>query len=273
MLEELSLCPGWLKEALFVFLRDNLRENTDLDRVSSITTKDSIFLYVPKLTRAGLSFLQNLNYTSEQLDKRFVEFVKSVKKQKNLVDIAQDNDWTLKMACYYVIKAWEKNLILPTYSKNVYALVRLLSGDIELGEYLVRSGKITKEQFAWVSQMKGSGMMNSITEDKSKEEDIFVNLGYLTEGELASIMQIMELANVKEIVDDPNTKLVMKVRDLQKEVVQLQEVNTSLLEEKEEYEKKVRKLSADVEYQKKESMQYYKEIEVLKNELKKALKS
>jgi hypothetical protein len=272
LLEDLGALPDWLKQTLVIFLRESLKSSVELVKLNTMTAKDSLFLYVPKLTRSGQAYLDTLRHTDDKIDKRIVEFINAVKKQKNLIDIAQDNDWTLKMCCYYVLKAWEKNIILPTYSKNVYALVRLMADDIDLGEYLVRIGKISKEQYNWVSKMKKTGMMESITDVKSEETDVYINLGYLTDSELVSIKELLELADKKSLVEDPNTMLVVKLRELQKEVAELHESNSNLEEEKDSLEKTIKKLAADLEFQKKESVQYAREIELLKNELKKALK-
>lgn len=271
ILEMLNSYPLWVKETMFLYLRDELKNVKDLNDINNLSSKDSLFLYEPKLARFGQSFLDNLKSQEAPVDIRLVNFIKSVKKQKNLIDIAQDNDWTLKIACYYVLKAWEKNIILPTYSKTVYALVRFLAGDISLGEYLVRMGRLNKEQLTWVMKMNQTGMMESF-EEKSNEEEVFLNLGYISVNELNNLRDLIKISDDKNIVKDPTTALVSKIRDLQKTVFQLEDVNNNLVEDKRELEKKVEKVSAELTFQKKENVQYYKEIEILKSELKKALK-
>lgn len=272
LLDLISSYPIWLKETLYIYLRDDLKNVRDLGTLNASNIKDCLFLYEPKLARAGQNYLDNIKFQEEPVDTKFVEFLKSIKKQKNLVDIAQDNDWNLKTVCFYVLKSWEKNVILPTYSKSVYALVRFLAGEIAIGELLVRLGRITKEQLNWVLKMNKSGMMASF-EEQSKGEDVLVNLGYVTSDELQNLQDLVKLSNEKQIVEDPSTTLVIKMRDLQKKVFQLEDVNNNLIEERKELEKKVKKLNNDLDHQRKERMLYHKEVEVLKEELKKALKS
>ncbi|MEW5820138.1 MAG: hypothetical protein AB1782_08085 [Cyanobacteriota bacterium] len=273
MLEDLSSLPPWVKEAMCVFLAEDLKNHIDSNSLKNLTSKDCLFLYVPRLTRIGQTYLENLKYEKEPIDKSIISFIKSVKKQSNMLDIAQDNAWTFKICCYYVIKAWEKNIILPTYSKNIYAMVRFLAGDIGLGDYLVRLGRITREQLNWVISMNKSGMMALDDTDKTNYEDIFVNLGYIATSEIVQLKQLVKFANSKNLFQNPSCVLIAKVRQLQQKMAKLEEDRAAFLEEKLDLERKVKTLNADIEAQKMENLHQAKEIELLKDELKKALKS
>lgn len=272
MLEDLSSLPLWVKEAVYVHLGEDLKNFTDTNTLKNMTAKDSLFLYIPRLTRIGQNYLENLKFEQGSVDKRYLAFIKSVKKQSNMLDISRDNGWTMKMTCFYVIKSWEKNIILPTYSKNIYALVRFLAGDIDLGDYLVRLGRITREQLNWVVSMNKSGMMALDDAEKSAYEDIFVNLGYVATGEIVQLKKLVKFANSKNVFDNPSSMLLVKVRQLQEKLAKVEETRIAISEEKEELEKKVQLLHYDVQTYKDESVQYSKEIELLKDELKKALK-
>ena len=272
LLDDLSSYPPWIKEAIYVHLAEDLKNFTDSTRLKNMTAKDCLFLFIPRLTRIGQTYLENLKYEQGPVDKKVINFIKSVKNQNNMIDIAQDNGWTLKVCCYYVIKCWEKNIILPTYSKHIYALVRLLSGNIDLGDYLVRFGRITREQLNWVVSMNKSGMMAFEDSEQSEYEDIFVNLGYITTDELNSLKQLMKFATSKTVIENPTSVLITKVRELQQKLVKMEDTYHLLSEQKEELQKRVEVLMADVQLQKNESVQYSKEINLLKEELKKALK-
>lgn len=280
LLSDLTSMPPWVIEAIYVQLGEYLKNHTDSIRLKNINAKDNLFLYVPRLTRLGLNFLASLNQKPTGADKNFLAFIHSVKNQSNMMDIAQDNDWTLKVCCKYVMKAWEKNIILPTYSKHIYALVRLLAGDIGFGEYLVRVGRITKEQLNWVVSMSKSGMMTLDENEQSDLEDICVNLGYVNSDEVYYIKRIIEFSETNSPVETPTGKMAMRAAELEKELgaldiehENLKMEKKALLEEKDELERKIQKLSEDIEVQKTEANQYSKEVEILKTELKKALKS
>lgn len=272
MLEQLVNHPTWLKETMFLYLRDSIREYTEITRFNNISSKDSLFLYVPRITRNGQTYIESAHYSKDKFDKYLYNFLRVVKCQNNLVDIVQDTGLNLKQCCFYIIQCWEKNLILPTYSKNVYALVRLLSGSINIGDYLLRVGRISKEQYEWVAQMRKSGMMDTLEVD-SDEEEIFVNLGYVTDQELRGIRDLLGLASQKTLLNDPNVQLMIKANEQEKLLVKLEEENKSLKEEKQELEMKVQGLASELDGRKHENVQYSKEIEVLKDELKKALKA
>lgn len=280
LLNGLTSMPPWVLEAVYLQLGEYLKNHTDAIRLKNINAKDNLFLYMPRLTRVGLNYLASVEQQSAGNNKNFVAFVKSVKKQSNMLDIAQDNGWSLKICCRYVMQAWSKNIILPTYSKHIYALVRLLAGDIAFGEYLVRVGRITKEQHNWVVSMSKSGMMALDEEEQSDFDDICVNLGYVNSDEVHYVKRIIEFSESSSMVETPTAKLALQVHELEKELSAIDEEHKKvkqerdhLAEEKEELERKIMKLSEDIEDQKTEAKQYSQEVEILKDELKKALKS
>ncbi|MGD9580612.1 MAG: hypothetical protein AB7V50_04510 [Vampirovibrionia bacterium] len=272
LLEDLSSYSSWVKEAIYVFLAEDLKQNVSASRLKDLAAKDSLFLYVPRLTRVGQSYFDTLKYENAPVDKRLISFINSVKNQSNMLDIAQDNGWNLSIACKYVIKAWEKNVILPTYSKNIYALVRFLAGEIDLGDFLVRLGRISKEQLNWVNTMNKTGMMALDEQEQSTYEDIFVNLGYITTDELMFYKNLVSFANEKSVFSNPGAILIQKVQELQTKSSRLEEKSVYLEEEKKELQRKIDRLNVDLQSQKNENIQYSKEIELLKDELKKALK-
>lgn len=272
LLEDLSSYSSWVKEAIYVFLAEDLKQNVSVTRLKSLTAKDSLFLYVPRLTRVGQSYFDSLKYDNAPVDKRLYSFVNSVKNQCNMLDIAQDNGWSLSVTCKYVIKAWEKNVILPTYSKNIYALVRFLAGEIDLGDFLVRLGRISREQLNWVNTMNKSGMMALDEQEQSGYEDIFVNLGYINTDELIFYKNLVKFANEKTVFANASAMLVQKVQELQTKTSRTEEKYIYLEEEKKELQSKLDRLNSEFQAVKNENLQYSKEIELLKDELKKALK-
>jgi len=278
-LDDLSSYSSWVKETIYVFLGENLKQNVSVTRLKTITAKDSLFLYVPRLTRIGQSYMDSLKYENAPVDGRLVAFIKSVKCQSNMLDIAQDNGWSLAISCKYVIKAWEQNVILPTYSKNIYALVRFLAAEIALGDFLVRLGKISREQLNWVNTMHKSGMMALDDVEQSGYEDIFVNLGYITTDELLFYKNLVKFSNEKAVFSNPCSLLVQEIQELQTIIskiegnrTHLEGEYTHLGDEKRDLQDKLGSSLKEIYSLKSENLQYSKEIELLKDELKKALK-
>lgn len=280
ILDSISLHPDWVKESLFIYLQDELKTVSDLKKLSLISARDCIYLYVPKLSRAGQMFLESVKAQNASIDKRLFNFVNSVKMQKNLVDISQDNGWTLKTTCVFVIKAWDKNIILPTYSKIIYAQVRYIAGEIDIGEYLVRIGRITKEQLNWVNKVQQFDMMSSIDDSETNREEVLINLGYIGADEIQALKAILGLANTKNIIESQSYAMIMKIMELEKTVNNYKKEKEAMLkekeymlEEKEELERKIKHFGEEISMHKNDKTAYSKEIEYLKDELKKALKS
>lgn len=273
ILDSISLHPDWVKESLYIYLREELKAVSDLNKLSLVNIRDCIYLYVPKLSRAGQMFLESVKSQDTNIDIRLYNFVNSVKMQKNLVDISQDNAWSLKTSCIFVLKAWEKNIILPTYSKIIYAQVRYIAGDIDIGEYLVRIGRITKEQLNWVNKVQQVDMMSSIDDTQTNREEVLINLGYIGADEIYTLKGILKLANTKHFVESQTYTMIMRIKELEKVIIPLKKERLVMKEEKEELQRKVKQLSDEITIQKKEKSEYSKEIEYLKDELKKALKS
>lgn len=275
-----SSYPVWMTESLFLYLRDRLKEIGSLSRLNGQTSKDNIYLYIPKPSRNAQYYIDSSTYEEQKVDKRLVAFLKEVKKNKTIVDLAQDNAMPLKVCCQHIIKCWEKNLILPTYSKNIYALVRFIAGEITLADYLVRIGRISKEQYTLVAKMQSTGMASAFDDSDSNMEDMFVNLGYITNDELYFVKKILGIAEQKVLYEDPTLSMIFKLQEfekqtseLKKEIEKLERIKKNLSEEVSDLDVKVRSQSKEIDVLKQDNINYSREIELLKDELKKALKS
>lgn len=273
-----SSYPTWMTESLFLYLRDRLKEIGSLSRLNNQTSKDNIYLYIPRLSRNAQYYIQSTTYEQQKVDKKLVAFLEEVKKHKTIVDLAQDNAMTLKVCCKNIIKCWEMNLILPTYSKNIYALVRFIAAEISLADYLVRIGRISKDQYSLVEKMQSTGMASAF-EDDSNMEDMFVNLGYISNDELYFVKKILGIAEQKVLYEDPTLDMIFKLQAFdkqaiafQKDVEKLEKIKNSLTEEVNDLEVKVRSQNKEIEVLKQDNINYSREIELLKDELKKALK-
>ena len=84
---------------------------------------------------------------------------------------------------------------------------------------------------------------------------------------------LVKFANEKTVFDNACAVLILKVQEFQTKISRIEEKNIYLEDEKKELQSKFDRLNKEFQSLKNENLQYSKEIELLKVELKKALKS
>lgn len=273
IIEMTTALPKWVKEALFVYLKITLSKNYSFNKIKARNEKDFLFLYRPKLTDNGKNFIANIKYQTEKQDKNYQNFLNDIKNRKYLVDIANDNNWELALVCKFLLKVWQNNITEQPSSKELYALVKLLAGEIKIDEYFFLAGKINKTQFDWARKIISSNMMSSIEDNETnRNEDVFVNLGYLPPDEIDYIKSLVDLSKSNLNLESAYFTLLKKFQDLQQAHSKLEKERDYLLDDKQDLENNVKKLNKVLDDSKKEKDQYHKEVELLKIELKKALK-
>lgn len=273
ILDTINELPKWAREAVFVYLKMSLSKNYSFNKIKTRNNKDFLFLYIPKLTDNGKNYISNIKYQAEKQDKNYLNLLNDVRNRKYLVDIANDNNWSLSLVCKYLLKLWQNNIIEQSSSKELYALVKLLAEEITIDEYFFLAGKINRTQFDWARKIISSNMMSSIEDqENNRNEDVFVNLGYLPPDEIDFIKSLLDLSKSNLNLDSAYFALLKKFQDLKQSHSKLEKEKESLLDDKQDLENIVKKLNKIVDDNTKEKDQYHKEVELLKIELKKALK-
>lgn len=186
--------PLWVKQALFVELKEHMIKIAPLSSIDVISKNNLIQLYVPLLTQFGTKVQANMSVgfglDKSKLDKEIVEIIDLAKNKQRIIDICQAKNWTLSQTSKILCKAIEQNLIEQIKSNIVESTVYFLAGKIRIGEYLVRTGKITVEQLnmALYSQ--------KYTEDTIGERiflaQILLNLHYITSHDYENLIFLKE---------------------------------------------------------------------------------
>lgn len=217
--------PLWVKQAIYSELREDLHRSTDI-RLFDLIEKNIIQLYIPKLTYQGKKLVDTqekfalLNYEKKTL-------LSGVCKKLNLLEIAHLNNWSLKQCCNVVLELIDEEII-QTFEAFFYMnFILFITGKINIGEFLVRTNRLTNDQLERVlCAKKCAGDFNvEITFD-----EILVNLGYLTSKDIENVYRLKESADLKVHVIDESEIYNQEIMSLQDEIDSLAFENKKLFE-------------------------------------------
>lgn len=182
VLEKIYELPLWVKQAIYAELRDHIQDQTPLCSLETISKHNLLQLYTPFITINGAHLIKEesneLGLSLQSLTPDETKLLENANNKYRIIDICQTNSWNLGKTCKTLTTLIEKNLIEPVTSNAISSTLYFLAGKIRIGEFLVRTGKITVEQLdmALYSQQ--------YTEDTVGERiylaQILLNLNYIS---------------------------------------------------------------------------------------------
>ena len=234
VLQKIFELPLWVKQAIYAELKEHIKEQSPICALDSISKHNLIQLYKPFITLNGLklikgddvAFLVDMSAVTEDIKKLLI----SAEKKHRIIDICQTYSWKLGKTCKTITDAITLNLIEPTTSTYISSTIYFLGGKIRIGEYLVRTGKITVEQLdmALYSQ--------KYTEESMGERiylaQILLNMSYITAKDYENIIFLKDYGDelysnaFNENISDMNEN----VSNLQKEISFLRDERLKLRE-------------------------------------------
>lgn len=219
--------PIWVKQAIFVELKENLLEQSAFVKIDTTSKHNLLQLYRPVLTQNGLKALKEKN---PNLTVDILNFLQYAEKKLRIIDICQQNNWTLAKCCENIADSIDLFFIEPIYSSQLACTMYFLAGKIRIGEFLVRTGKITVEQLdmALYSQKYTEGTLG----ERIQIGQILVNLRYITPEDYENILFLKHYGeelytmSFNDSIDDMNEhikNLGVEINLLKKEKTQLRE--------------------------------------------------
>lgn len=265
LLKDIESLPIWVKQAIFVELRDHLNKETPFDSLETISKQNLIQLFRPNLSMTGIKTINDGSIHSygcdfEQTEDMLV-FMQEVTKKPRIIDICQTLEWKLSKCCRALVDCIQYNLIEPIYSDFISSTVYFLANKIRIGEYLVRTGKITVEQLdmALYSQKYTEQTLG----DRIYLAQILVNLRYISPNDYENILFLKEFG--EEIY---SKNLNNNISGVQDNVEKLKKELLSLRDERSNLRENLSKFSDDVQT----IASLLNQIDCLKNELGKVEK-
>lgn len=225
VLEQLFELPLWVKQAMYAELRDHIRAQSPMCSLETISKHNLIQLYTPFITQNGIKVASGES-TSFNVDKSRVTvdmlaLLKCAANRNRIIDICQKNNWNLTKTSQMIVDCIELNLLEPITSSNISSTLYFIAGKIRIGEYLVRTGKISVEQLdmALYSQ--------KYTENSLGERiflaQILLNMSYITPDDYENIIFLKDYGNelYSNSFNDNISDMSSNVNNLKEEVILL----------------------------------------------------
>lgn len=202
LLERLLTKPIWVKQAIYMELRDDIKKISNLELLETLDKSDLLQLYIPIRSEFGEKVLADNEYIqSLNLSRDILIFLKRINGIKNVIDICYESSWTLKYVSQLIIQAEELGLIVEIRSKQILNLFNYIADNIDLGSLLIRMNKLTVEQLTTANCLisKESKTQN---DENNCLEAILINLGYITGAEINNLM-LLKKASEMLFTDEP----------------------------------------------------------------------
>lgn len=232
LVNNLLVMPNWVKQYVYVVLRDDLRKSFDIDKLDKKQSKELIHLYVPTPTAYANRIIQrrfNQNVISFNITAKEKQFLQSVGLNKTLIDICNDNKWSLLRCSKVLVNCIDKGYIEGIENFHVYNTVYYLAGRIRLGEYLLRMNKLSLEQVdrALYAQKEIEDKFGQ----KTKIGELMVNLGFINNSDKNEILQMKDNSVGVCNVYDETESLKSEIDKLKKSLEVLKFENQGIKED------------------------------------------
>ncbi|MGD9580569.1 MAG: hypothetical protein AB7V50_04295 [Vampirovibrionia bacterium] len=234
VLEKIFELPLWVKQAIFVELKEHIEKETPIGSLESLSKHNLLQLYTPFITPAGKKALNdkeiNFNNKSHILNEDVKALLKCAENKNRIIDICQQNNWTISKTCNITVDCIARNLIEPINSNTISSTVNFLAGKIRIGEFLVRTGKITVEQLdmALYSQKYTENTLN----ERIYLAQILLNLNYISRNDYENILFLKEYGNELYTMKFNNniTNINENINNLKNEIASLKSERVKLRE-------------------------------------------
>ncbi len=217
--------PLWVKQAVYYRLYQNMKENYCESYI--IKNIDNIFaMHIPTLTFQGKNELWD---KAGGLDSNIYNFLKYVHSEYNILEIALNMFLSIEEVAKYYIFCLEQNYIEAPEADEIYAMAGFIAGKFPTGDYFLKNGTITIDQFdAAIAEQKRM-------DDRGQHEligKILVRLGFITEESVKTLFRLKSDAK-KRFVLDPDIypsieEPVNDIKKLETELEALKKENQAL---------------------------------------------
>ncbi len=178
--------PLWLKEILFVNLREDLAKHSFEDNNENIRKESLYQYYVPALTYLGK---KELVERAGGYHPNIYKFLSAAAQDDNIAEITLNNYWTLEEAALLNIESIEHEFVTPPGSTYAQAMALYLAGRIRIGEYFKRIGKIDIDQLD--SAIRKQKELADAGE-KIGMVSVMIKMGYISEKDSKVVLYIKD---------------------------------------------------------------------------------
>lgn len=258
--------PLWVKQAIYVELRDDIKKMSNVELLEALDKNDLLQLYIPALSHLGEKIISDKAYAQKlNLSYDLQYYLAKIDGIKNVIDLCYENNWTLKYFSQLTIQAEEMGFISEIRSNQIINLFQFIADRIDIGTLLVRLNKITPEQITFAN-FSLSEANKTFDDDKITLESVIVKLGYLSQDRINSLLLLKKASEIVFCADPEEVSEEMEI--LQENIsIMAEELKNfrPLLEAK---DRKIKQLEQEVQMYK-EELQKLQENPNLMNVFKK----
>lgn len=229
--------PLWIKEVIYLQLEDDLEALITEDFLESIENKDIFQLESPKLTYKGKKELESRDKGfSQQLYKFLGEVLKGYK----IIELVINNFWTLEECAKFYVESVENELITMPESIRLLGTAQYLSGAIRLGEFLVRTEKISIDELN--EALNQQQHIIESTGDRIGIASVLMNKDYVSEKDVQAILKIKDEAKKRFIFNFKLDSFESSTASNDGDMIVVKEQNSKLLKENKLLKDQLRKI-------------------------------
>ncbi len=174
LLKQLGQLPMWVKQVLYAYLRKDLEGTLAKSTLDNYSPDHMLQLWAPELSREGVN---QLSIPTTLLDAEMADLLRLISQKKNVVQITAQNHWSLAQSSELILKALDSQLVQMPTSTVIMGTLEYMAGRSRLGEYLLKTGRLTQDQLWQALQAQAS--IESALGEKTGIANVLINLGYL----------------------------------------------------------------------------------------------
>ncbi|MGD9581930.1 MAG: hypothetical protein AB7V50_11200, partial [Vampirovibrionia bacterium] len=259
--------PFWVKQAIFLELRDDIKKMTCVELLEVLDKNDLLQLYVPRLTSLGHKVLQDNDYANSlSLGVDMMTLIKNIDGKKNVIDQCYACSLTLKAFSNIIIDFEERGFVEPIRSSQIINVFKFIADRIDIGTLLLKLNKITADQLSFASYTHQEAQKAFIEEEDTSLEDILIRLNYVSKEQLNSLMLLKQASEIIFEFDNSTSKECCLELESLHESIEIITAEKQLMQEQlddvkpllESKDRKIKELEEEIKQYKEELLKYQK---------------
>ncbi len=189
-LQKVLNVPFWIKQVMFLKLSNEMKSHYCYEFLQN--NEGNLFTtYVPILTFNGRMELEE---RKSGFDYNIYNFLQSCEDGLSIIEIASNTFLTMEEVAKIFEFCVEQTFVKTPEAKEISAMAGFIAGKFRLGEYYRRRGDLN------VDELHNAIMTHENSTDKQFGE-VLVNLGYVSENEMKTLLLLKEEAQKRFILD------------------------------------------------------------------------
>ncbi len=225
-LEKILNVPLWIKQAIYLKLAKEMEE-LGCESFLRNYPNDTYSTFVPTLTFKGKTELMERKCG---LDNNIYNFLQGCANEYSMLEISINTFLSMEEVSKYYELCLEQNFIKVPDSKEIHAMAGYIAGKFRIGEYFKQKGVLS------VDQLQQAILANRDAAEKGQPKkfgEILIELGFVTEEDLRTVLILKEEAKKRFILDyntvpKPETTFSNDNQKYEEEISNLKEENIKL---------------------------------------------